>query len=134
MEQTFNQWYSRVKFKKTAYFTRELKPLLEKCWKDARPEKKMTRSAKQRKYQWGVVYETMSKDLGYTPKEIHHLMGKEFLSYEHKGKWFIKSTTELTTKKMEVYLESVRRFAAMELSCVIPLPNETNFDYEMYKP
>ncbi|GAI94103.1 unnamed protein product, partial [marine sediment metagenome] len=52
---------------------------------------------------------------------------------ESQGEWFVKSTTKLNTKDMEIYLENVRRFAAMELSCVIPLPNETNFNYEMYK-
>jgi len=33
---------------------------------------------------------------------------------------------------MEIYLESVRRFAAMELFIYIPLPNEPdNFYYEV---
>jgi len=67
----------------------------------------------------------ISKDTGYTDKEVHALMGKEFLSYEHLGEIFIKSTTELNTKEMEEYLENVRRFASMELSIFVPLPNET---------
>ena len=125
MQQTFPQWFSRVKFLKTAYFSKDLKPLLEKCWKAAKPEKKLTRSEKQRKYQWGVVYKIMGDEIGYLPDEIHQLMGKEFLKYEHKGEWFVKSTTKLNTKEMETYLENVRRFASMELSCFVPLPNET---------
>ena len=60
-------------------------------------------------------------------------MQKQFLKYESQGKMFVKSTTKLNTKDMEIYLENVRRFAAMELSCFIPLPNETEFSYEVKK-
>ena len=133
MEQTFNQWFSRVKFKKTAYFAKELKPFFKKCWDDSRPKKKMTRSLKQNAYMWGVVYDVMSTDIGYTPDECHQLMGKQFLKYESQGEWFVKSTSKLNTKDMEIYLENVRRFAATDLACVIPLPGETNFYYEMYR-
>ena len=126
---TFEQWYSRVKFSKTAYFAKEIKPLLEKCWHAARPKKKLTRSQAQNKYYWGVVCKIIGDEIGYLPDEIHQLMGKEFLKYEHKGEWFVKSTTKLNTKEMEEYLENVRRFASMELSIFVPLPNETTFKY-----
>ncbi len=126
---TFQDWFKKVTFKKTAYFARELKPMFEKCWKDARPKKKMTRSLKQNAYMWGVVYDIMSKETGYLPDECHQLMQKQFLKYESQGEWFVKSTTKLNTKDMEIYLENVRRFASMELSCFIPLPNETDFSY-----
>jgi|GEM_PF-770838 len=126
---TFDQWYSKVKFTKTAYFARDLKPLLLKCWNAANPPKKQTRSQAQNSYMWGVVYKIMSDETGYLPDEVHQLMAKQFLSYESQGEMFVRSTTRLNTKEMEDYLENVRRFATVELHCFIPLPNETEFSY-----
>lgn len=95
------------------------------------PEVKETRSDKQRKYQWGCVYDIISKDTGYLPKEVHQLMQKQFLAYENKGEWFVRSTTELNTKEMEEYLSNIRRFASVELSIFVPLPGETEFSYSV---
>ena len=53
------------------------------------------RSAEQNSYMWGVVYKLMSDETGYTPDEIHQLMGERFLSYEKNGIKFIQSTTKL---------------------------------------
>jgi len=100
-------------------------------WNHPEKEKK-ARSSQQNRYYWGCVCKTISKDTGYTPDEIHQLMQKQFLKYENKGEWFVKSTTKLNTKDMEDYLENVRRFASMELSCYVPLPNESqNFFYDL---
>jgi len=131
MAQTFEQWFGRVKWQKSAYFARDLKPLLQMCWNAANPPKKQTRSQQQNAYMWGVVYDIISKDTGYTDKEVHALMGKEFLSYDHLGETFIRSTTDLNTKGMEEYLEKVRRFASSELSIYIPLPNEPPIDEKL---
>ena len=131
MHPTFPQWYSRIKPQKKEYSWGEIRLLLEKCWEAARPKEKMTRSDKQNRYMWGVVYKIIGDEVGYLPEEIHQLMGKQFLAYESKGEMFVKSTTKLKTGEMEAYLENVRRFAAMELGCVVPLPNETDFSYEV---
>jgi len=120
----FEKWFSRVKFSKAAYFARDLKPLLEKCWIAANPPKKQTRSQKQNAYYWGVVLDIIGKDLGYTPEEVHQILAEMFLSYEKDTHIFVKSTTKLNTGEMEGYLENIRRFAAMELSINVPLPNE----------
>lgn len=40
---------------------------------------------------------------------------------------YARSTTELSTIEFEKYLEDIRRWASMKLSCYIPLPNE--YDY-----
>ena len=85
------------------------------------------RSAEQNSYMWAVVYKIMSDETGYTPEEIHQLMGERFLSYEKDGRTFIKSTTKLKTVEMEEYLSQVRMFASTELSCYIPLPNEAKW-------
>jgi len=124
MEPTFKQFFNKIKWRKSSYFWNELEPLLKLCWDTARPPKKMTRSDKQNRYMWGVVYKIIGDEVGYLPEEIHQLMGKQFLSYESKGEMFVKSTTKLKTGDMEEYLANVRRFAAMELSCFVPLPSE----------
>jgi len=125
MTSTFEQWFSRVKFSKSAYFSRDLKPLFEQCWTAANPPKKQTRSQQQNAYYWGVVLDIIGKDLGYLPEEAHQIFAEMFLSYGKDSRKFVKSTTKLNTKEMEEYLEKVRRFASMELSIFIPLPNET---------
>ena len=96
-------------------------------------EYKKNRSKMQNAYMWAVVYDIISKETGYEPDEVHQLFGEKFLSYENKGKTFVRSTTTLNTKEMEQYLEKVRRFASMELKCFCPLPNETEFSYEVDK-
>jgi len=120
----FEKWFSRIKFSKSAYFAKDLKPLLDQCWTAANPPKKLTRSEAQRRYQFGVVYKTIGDELGYDVDEVHQELSKMFLSYEKNGSTFVKSTTKLNTKEMEEYLEQVRRFASMELSIFIQLPNE----------
>jgi hypothetical protein len=39
----------------------------------------------------------------------------------------VKSTASLSTVEFEVYLDNVRQWAATDLSCSIPLPNEVEF-------
>lgn len=93
---------------------------------------RMSRSQKQNAYYWGVVLKIMGDEIGYLPDEVHQLMGKQFLSYERSpGELFIKSTTKLSTVEFEDYLSNVRRFAATELNIYVPLPNETEFSYEV---
>jgi hypothetical protein len=35
MKPKFSKWFKEFKFNRTAYLTRDLKPLFERCWKDA---------------------------------------------------------------------------------------------------
>jgi len=92
---------------------------------------KNTRSVQQNNYYWGVVCDILSKETGYTPEEIHQILGEKFLSYEKNEMRFVKSTTKLKTNEFEEYMEECRRFASIELSCYIPLPNEPdNFYYD----
>ena len=125
----FAQYAAKFPLKKFEYSRKDVEKIRKHSWDYINPAKKMTRSQKQNKYMWGLVYKTISNDLGYTPDEIHQLMAEKFLSYEKKGKTFVLSTATLNTKEMEAYLEDVRRFASMELSCFIPLPGETDFKW-----
>lgn len=91
-------------------------------------KQKETRSDNQNKYMWGVVYEILSEQLGYSTEEIHEIMKYKFLRATMGGGGqvyeLVKSTTKLSTTEMETYLENIRRFASAELNCYIPLPNE----------
>ena len=99
------------------------------------PAARMTRSQRQNAYYWGVVLKTIGDEIGYTTEEMHQLMARAFLSYEKApGEMFVKSTTSLNTREFEEYLAKVRRFAATELHVFCPLPNETEFSYEIKEP
>jgi hypothetical protein len=91
-------------------------------------KQRAARSNNQNSYMWGVVYEIISEHLGYSTEEIHEIMKYKFLraTMGGGGKVYelVKSTAKLNTAEMETYLENIRRFAATELNCFIPLPNE----------
>jgi len=95
------------------------------------PAKRMTRSEKQNRYYWGIVLKIMSLETGYTKDEMHQELGEKFRAYEAHGRTFIRSTTDYNTLEMEEYLATVRRFASMALNIYIPLPNETEFAYDV---
>ena len=81
------------------------------------------RSLKENNYYWGIVLTLLAEATGFTPEEAHDAMRWKFL---RKGQRFetVRSTTGLTTNEFEEYLEKIRLFAAQELNCIIPLPNE----------
>jgi hypothetical protein len=86
---------------------------------------KKTRSLNQNNYLWGIVYQTIADELGYSVSEIHEYMKARFLP--HEGKLEIpRSTTSLSTVEMEDYLSKIRIFASSELDIFIQLPNETD--------
>lgn len=92
-----------------------------------KPAKK-PRSNNQNKYYWGVVLEIIANEIGISPEEAHDLMKIQFLKKHINEKlWTVKSTATLNTLAFEEYLDNVRRFASMELNCIIPLPNEIDF-------
>ncbi len=90
-------------------------------------KRKKGRSNNQNSYYWAVVVEILSKELGYTPDEIHEALKMKFL-VKHTGKIpTYVSTTKLSTVKMEEYLTKVREWASSFLGCYIPLPGEVDF-------
>ena len=89
-------------------------------------KEKSQRSLNQNAYYFGVVVEILSDFTGYEREEMHEALKEKFLSSEidEHGLRKIKSTTKLKTTEMEDYLERIRRWAATELNCYVPLPNE----------
>jgi hypothetical protein len=94
---------------------------------------KRQRSNNQNAYMWGVVYQLISETTGYTPDEVHSAMGLMFLLDRSRNIPIVKSTTSLSTVEMENYLESIRQWAAKDLSCSIPLPREIDYTGEEFR-
>src|SRR3990167_753904 len=87
-----------------------------------------SRSEQQNRFYWGVVVEIISNETGYTKEEVHEILRAMFIwSIIKIGKReirVVRSTTTLTTKEFEKYIEEIRRWAVTEINCEIPLPNE----------
>lgn len=110
-------------------FKGELKKLSGKRVYVIVDEEKPTRSNNQNKYYWSVVVGTLSNELGYTPEEMHEVLKAKFSPKDIKqiGAEQVvipKITTRQKTDEFETYLESIRRFALLELNIKIALPNE----------
>lgn len=90
------------------------------------------RSNAENRYYRGCVLPTVAKNdiiQGFTEEDWHESFKEKFLHQSGVANSMFtvqhtKSTTDLTTVEMEVYLESIRRFAAEYLQCNVPLPNE----------
>lgn len=91
------------------------------------------RSLKQSNYLFGVVYKYVADHTGYTVEETHESMKFQFLRLPGMNGMpdTVRSTTSLSTAEMEEYLENIRRWAAVFLDTVIPLPGEVDMP-EMY--
>lgn len=93
---------------------------------------KKSRSDNQNRYYWGVVIKLISEELGYFAEEMHEILKQKFLDQKEfkfgKDQFIVtKSTSELSTKEFEDYLENIRQFAHMTLNIFIPLPNEVDY-------
>jgi len=93
---------------------------------------KGTRSSRQNRYLWGVVYKLLSDQTGYVDEEIHEICKVKFnmKKYDLPNEEHIEaggSTTKLTTEEFNSYCENIRRWAAQDLNCVIPEPGQTDF-------
>lgn len=92
-------------------------------------KEKKDRSSNQNRYYRGVVLPTVAKNLivqDYDEDDWHEFFKDKFLHSpaDDNGMYHTRSTTDLTTVEMEVYLEKIRRYAAEYLQCNVNLPNE----------
>jgi hypothetical protein len=91
--------------------------------------KKKIRSVEQNNYYWGVVLEIIAEELGYIgpgeKEDLHNELRSRFLIRMGKmGSPVVESTTKLSTKIFEKYLEAIRTFMQDTYGIKIPLPNE----------
>jgi hypothetical protein len=89
-------------------------------------KQRSVRSNKQNSYYHSVVIKILADYCGYETSEMHEALKEKFLSNQRddNGLIKIKSTTKLSTGEFEEFLDKIKRFAATELHCVIPNPNE----------
>jgi len=85
------------------------------------------RSNNQNAFYWGVCIKILSEELGYTEDEMHNALKMLFLQDNLRKIPTLRSTTTLSTVEFEEYIEKIRQWAAQELSCIIPLPNEVDY-------
>ena len=90
-----------------------------------------SRTEKQNKYLWGVVYTVISDYLGYTNDEVHELMKsillKKHMEAGNKRYTVIRSTTDLSTDEFSKYIEDVKRWASKEFGLYVPESNQVNY-------
>jgi len=103
----------------------QLSKLEGKRFEEVLRQQKTKRSENQSRYYFGVVLDILSKHTGYESDEMHEILKFKFLRKRiNNDVEYVQSTTKLNTAEMEEYLEKIRRWAAVELYCNIPLPNE----------
>lgn len=93
-------------------------------------KEQLSRSNQQSRYLFGVIYQAISDETGYTKEEVHEMM-KSILLKDHKvvnDKRYtvVRSTSSLTTTEMSEFIEGCKRFAATELS--LNIPDAINFN------
>jgi len=92
--------------------------------------RKRRRSNKQNAYYHAVVVLMIAYEMGISDEEAHDFLKAKFnkktIVVKEKEYEVIRSTTDLSTIEMEDFLEQVRRWAAEDLNCIIPLPNEVD--------
>lgn len=87
------------------------------------------RSLNQNSYYWSVIVGKLAREFGYTNEECHDALKWHFLRIETPGKpTKVRSTTELSTAEAEEYYENIRRWALVEYSINLPLPNEVDHE------
>ena len=95
-------------------------------------EQKKRRSLNLNSYYWAVIVRLLSEETGYSKDEMHEALKSMFLRtrYKIKGIWIdgTKSTTKLTNKEMQEYIEEAKVFASTTLGVYIPDPNEVEYE------
>ena len=104
---------------------------------EIKPYKK-GRSSQSNKYYWGVVLKVFGDFMGEEPEDLHELFKLRFLGTVERNVMgstlqVAKSTTSLTTKEFNDYIDKIRA-TAIEMGCHIPDPSEFGLNGDAAKP
>ncbi len=92
--------------------------------------KRKGRSLDENAYYWAVPVRMLADEMGLLDGQIHEMLKLMFLKvgFTYKGKRYevARSTTQLSTREFEDYMERIRMWAGQELGCYIPLPGEVS--------
>jgi len=98
---------------------------------------KKIRTLSQERYYRGVVVKIISDETGYEPSETHDVLKEMFAEKREimlpNGKkiQIPLSNADMDTKQYSGYVDACRNWAAQELNCFIPAPDDiTNEMYE----
>ncbi len=124
---------NKIVLKNKEIFQSEVAKLIGKLVELDLKEVKSKRSLAQNAYFWGVIVEILSKELGYSSKEMHNILKGLFLTKTvlFKNDWieYTVGTSELDTKEFEKIMDEIRMWAIVEWNIWIPEPNESEFSY-----
>lgn len=91
---------------------------------------KNKRSIPQNSYLWGVVYKVIAEELGYDESDIHEYCKEKFLPKREltnkiTGEIFEakESTSKMDKEKFSKYIESILKWASIELNIYVPESN-----------
>lgn len=91
---------------------------------------KKKRSKKQNNYYWSVL-QLIADELGYMePNKLHEVFKFKFLKEDYVNEetgevfTYIESTTNLSRKEMNEYIEKISIYVADQFHIIVPLPNE----------
>lgn len=94
---------------------------------------KKSRSNQQNAYLHGVILQIISEEIGDSIEEVKSAMKYKFLRHTTRaGLETIRDTSSLSTVEFEEFNENCRRWSAEFLNTYIPLPNECDYDVDMY--
>lgn len=94
---------------------------------------KKQRTDRENRAYWGIIVQTLSDEIGYSPEEMHDALKRLFLTEikEVRGRdgkrveiAYTRSTASLETFQFEDYCSKIRTWASCELGVYLPLPNE----------
>ena len=91
-----------------------------------------TRSNNQNKYYWKCIIQPLANELGYLTDEMHETLKVKFnsefqmlqMNDKTTGIQKVRSTTQMSTKGFEMYLERIRVWAMIDLGIRLQAPNE----------
>lgn len=84
-----------------------------------------SRSLRQNRFLWGVVYTTIAEATGNTTEDLHEhfknqFLPRRFVTLAGKEMEVAKTTTALSVDEFSKYLEQLAAFAASELGITLP--------------
>ena len=83
------------------------------------------RTNPQNAYLHGVVFTILAEHTGYTLEEIKEAMKEKFASKrDDNGLLIVEPTSKMSTTRMGEFIEAICRWAAVDMDCYIPPPNE----------
>ena len=91
-------------------------------------ERRAERSNQQNAYYWSVIVAMLAEHTGYSNEEMHENLKRMFLGQiDEHGLMRVGSTAKLKTEEFQEYIAKIMRWAAMDLSLVLPDPKQIDY-------